>query len=1475
MSGVAQVINDVLRYDESGLPPSRGVPASGPPQRSYTNPNDPGGGKQPPRQPPGTTAATFEPDQPGRNRREEGGFWHGYGSDYEDFLEGVRRAMGGKDWTSPLDTLRARWAVAKGKLSGERLARMEGQFRQLPTALSRLFPEAFQGQDMTRMGPFQAVETVSAWTTEHPEARGLGTRLKSGDYELLSSIREAQSLFKTSQEMSRPNVLNALGITGDHPDMGYAETFARIAGRGGESTPEGEIVQGLAELGKSLGEKASPAWGPREFQAARTSMRSYERTRKATTRLQELQRSRPGAVTEIIDARFDEEMTKIQGQREALADAREKLLDELGPEYQASRRLREFTPGGRQRPLGKVRERALQALEFANAMKDQTGVEALTSYVKSLDETEDLDAKQVALGKARTEALAEEGGGVGARLGRAARRMLGGFGLMYIRSMLSLVGQGMGGGYDAYMQQEQATYAQLGARLGGMPMRVTPEQYIQGGQAMQGGGGLQAFRMLYGDMLRSPLAGVAPFGGSLLAGASAFGGTAWALGSMGAKEATIGKWAPAVGVMVGAASYMANLYGAAQDVRGSSIGLASKLSTGMYAPVSGTDVWGALASGDIQGGIGKAITGIGTRISALDPQVFAAKFLNPEVGDQAAFLTAMRTFVRTGMGTPADFLRQNKITNPADVAKYMGLYASVTAASFRDLPPEATMQAVGLSFQYGVNLTDPQLGRMSAMLAQGVPLEQTARAAAASPWTSLAQQYQGAGKLMASWTESGLTPLQAEQYTTGAQRYAALGPLAPQFAGVGGQAIFEQQLAGLTGNQFDVYQRQYALYSASQLYGGSMQRPLPEEVGGVKSAQDYAREIQKLSLPEYREQLRTQLGGNLTALGMGGEAVAGWKRQTEGWATGRMQLEIARSQAALNFSAQAAANGFMSPEMAQGAATQMFTGGMNVNMMQLQTQAANWNFGALTQLNAMGVPLQGYGLTPWYMAQGNIGQFGSLQGMATGQPWGATSYQWGNPYANGPAAGRTYAANGMPTGLTAQEIGVMAWGYNAPSQPLTLRGWEGRITQGMFRQAALSGLQLPGYTDPLTGQPLVVGGQMALGLMQNQLSLEAARASAGNQMAQLQLGFAFTTGVGLDQYAGIINPQTGQPFNFNIGPAKWNVPGVGKFTSEGGGFWGYEDALRQLSYAQTKWGFQQQAAQMEMQRGQFYENFGLNFRQAQMQRGWAREDWAFQDQTRSMQWEWRQEDFQEEARFMTGRQRRLAERQMRRETLMHNLEGDQIDKQRQRQEELWKLEDERFILQRKHFEENLEFQKKALETQKKFFEERKRLEEEMNELQRAYWTKQHELQQAAVGSQLHYAELQAQLLEDQTAIQTLALTIQALQTTMTTDQEKANDALDRMMKMLYERASEILGMDPSGGWGNENQNGGGGGTGGIGQERYAPTNFQSTFSNPWEGTILTAGNKNRQRESVTIVLNVGDQHIKSMVLDTVSQEVNI
>jgi hypothetical protein len=434
---------------------------------------------------------------------------------------------------------------------------------------------------------------------------------------------------------------------------------------------------------------------------------------------------------------------------------------------------------------------------------------------------------------------------------------------------------------------------------------------------------------------------------------------------------------------------------------------------------------------------------------------------------------------------------------------------------------------------------------------------------------------------------------------------------------------------------------------------------------------------------------------------------------------------------------------------------------------------------------ALGMGLTGPGISQLGLAMGQ--QFTPSQARAMQAAWSANPIALTNMAMGGLGGMNMYATADIGAGgqtLTGLPLFTSSlWqGTTTPEQTASMvwgQDWLAGDRAGI-RGAMVSGVQAPWNPD------VTLQGLRGAQVQMNQLQHQASMAGIGNQLAQLRMGWAFQTGVGINAY-NPINPQTGQPFGFNQGNFAWNVAGVGGGQSQGGGFWGMEDVNRQMGYAQQQVGFDFSRRQMEQQRQQFFENMSMSRRQFEMGREQTQTMWGFQDQQRGMTWEWRQEDFQEQRRFLTGRDRRLAERQMRRETTMHDLEGEQIDVQRQHQRELWNLEEERFDLSRRHFLEGQRLQKEQMDIQERFFEERKRLEDEQVKMQRAYATEQHELQLRAIGTQAHYAKLMKEAQDDMIAMQQHQDNIigkAEVSKTLTTD----------VWDLMIDKANEVIGI---------------------------------------------------------------------------------
>lgn len=360
-------------------------------------------------------------------------------------------------------------------------------------------------------------------------------------------------------------------------------------------------------------------------------------------------------------------------------------------------------------------------------------------------------------------------------------------------------------------------------------------------------------------------------------------------------------------------------------------------------------------------------------------------------------------------------------------------------------------------------------------------------------------------------------------------------------------------------------------------------------------------------------------------------------------------------------------------------------------------------------------------------------------------------------------------------------------------------------------------------------------------------------------------------------------------------------------------FWALEDRQRALSDTQAQWGFQQQFAQLGMQNRQFFEQMGLQQRGTQMQRAWTREDWAMNEQQRAMQWGWRQEDFQEQLRFMTGRERRLAERGMERETITYGLETERIEKQQDRQKRLWSLEDERYQLNIQHHEEQRRFQEEAIAKQKEFYEIGKQIRDEQVELQREYWREQIELQKASLGIQGEYLKKTKEAQEAMMELQDAQEDYNGMWRVATTLEADAINAWIRGLNHVIEYLQDMPGLlesgngipliNPAAGTGNLQKNlpqaihSGGIGLPGrvlVGEggpemmqlDRPASVyNAAQTYSmlfagqmqNPWQNQTIAFHDNGRpnQNQPTTIIVNIGNERLGQFVLDTVDKALEV
>jgi hypothetical protein len=1064
-----------------------------------------------------------------------------------------------------------------------------------------------------------------------------------------------------------------------------------------------------------------------------------------------------------------------------------------------------------------------------------------------------------------------------ARMGRA---MLGGFGLMYLRSVWDIATQGSQMGLEPYMQQQQAIQQQMGQAIGYMPFMESGQQELARAQAPYGGAGLQQLQRLQARIAQNPRQqGAMSAGGAALA---AIGAGTW-MGSM------IGMpWLGLAGAPIAAGGALAlQAWGAKSEPEISGVGIASRLWTGeagygdvnewlATAPLVQQDVarvqaqpdsrfqWGG--GGALSSWVEKQFAGVISswqRTGAIDPTL-AGWQESPEAQEITQTLMNLKRMREQDLQKPEDQRRnytqimRDLGMKESDIARYEGFVAQATGSAMA-IPFEGIVGAQMLERRYGIALGQEEGGAFETLataLSQGAAWPTLAQAAGETAYTTREEADAETARLLKEWSQTGMSEADAQRLGTGRDRMAALGTAAPDLRGEGLQA-FRRRLGGLSEAGYGLMRQEYQMGAQLRQMGLPWRRPGLGQFENLSQAdivqmqREQGVKGQRVSMMGQAYQGMLQLGFDQPAmtpyLDMSSAQISNQVRQIAGAFGVQQQLELAGAPNAQEFGQ---ALGLMQGKIGQTMLGVL--GGDRRSWAEFALQRPD-EFARLPAL------LPGAGnsmINPLYMGMTDIVEEADGTQRMTGMQWGTSSLA-------------------MP-GISSAAMAGRIWGA----------GYAGRgdVSQGLI------GAMISGGT---------FGGQM----YQLQQQAQHTQAMAGIQLEQIALNRTFQTGVGLGQYTGIVNPQTGQPFGFHTGAFGVNVQGVGGFRTEGGGLWGVQDAMRGLGYMQQEWQFGRQREQLDMQDRFWQQNFNLNRRQSMMQRPWRREDWAYQDQTRALQWSWRQEDFQEESRFMTGRDRRLAERGMARETIMYGLEGEQIDKQRERQEDLWKLEDERFMIQEQQHKEQLQFQEEGIKTQQKFYEERKRLTEEQYKLQRAFQIRQMELSEKQAQASAAYAA------EQQKIAQTMAEFSQFSQEASAQGNlfnEKTLDALADALEDINPELAKLIRQlrdavktaknatdDDDGGYVPPDDDVQGprqhGGyvqahqqylVGEAGAEMFRPYLSGEIVPNhklnPFDNTVISPQDTGSgASQLIHLVLNLGDQHFREYIIETVDSEIDV
>lgn len=1086
----------------------------------------------------------------------------------------------------------------------------------------------------------------------------------------------------------------------------------------------------------------------------------------------------------------------------------------------------------------------------------------------------------------------------GKGFGGVARNMLSGFGLMYLRSIWNIATGGTQFGYAEGLQEQMAYEQGMGGVLGGMPIAQNPQLRVQRMQAGYGGQGWRTLQNAYAGMMESSPA-LAAGSGMFTSALAGWGMSSYVLPQIlagaGIAGPAVSAIVPPVAIGVGLAAAgltaYANTRGALDDVQGTTTTMAYRILNpqkegwfGMQGRATAGErtAWNTSAEA---GGL----------LALFDPKrsaYYRDDNINRETNILTMAIEATRRNPNTDLATEL-----GKAGARRDEIPYFQMIAGRVRGRENDsIPLEGSIRASAFETANRLNMTSAQFTRMASQMAQGVPLEQTAANILQAGGLSTMQILGGTGqtaigRMGQMLSAMGVTQNEAEQYQAGARYIAGLGAAGYWENNITGmptddelQAILGQnkQYSVIEGRKAGELFKQTRLAEYARRIAGQKvdQRPIQDFIeSSVQTVWDAGRQ-QRVNV-NYDRQFSDYQYALMMASSQQQQAIATMQSNNQqGLGTYFGVAPMVSIPATTRFG-QGADLAFQANQISMGnQITQAFlrgggkysqATGIGQSLAGMQGEQASY-YNALLNGDPMAIA--------WWLKKQSPNQQAMFANLAIPSQYGQAvpfnAMAMTDVNAQGQLTGLQWGTSSLATPLvSAQQMATNVWGPQ--------NNWSG--TYGQQGSAAI-GAMLNGVQSPWGAQGQMLYGQQALRVWQLQKANEYNQAQVGTQLAQMQLTYAFTTGVGLGQYTGIKNPQTGQPFGFD---------------AQGGGFWGIEDRQRRLNWGQQEWqlGFQQR--QIALSDRQWQEQMGLQWQQNQTQRGWTRQDWAYQDRTRALQWSWRQEDFQEQARFMTGRERRLAERQMGRETVMHDIEGEQIDKTRQRQKEAWRMEDDRFNLQKRQHVEQLAMTKEELQKQREFFEERKKLEEEQVKLSRAYWTEQQRLAQAAAAASAEYAraqhEVQLAMLGLQTYVENVNGAIKTLKDVGMMEFLKVISMTDETIGRLLDKwgiFNEYLDQTATGpkrtdqrvGGESEGRQGGGRVMKGTGYninelepEFFIPDSSGTVVPlskmSPWSDEVIPPAKESSTTRPTHVSIYIGGRHFRDVILDTVETEINI
>lgn len=1050
------------------------------------------------------------------------------------------------------------------------------------------------------------------------------------------------------------------------------------------------------------------------------------------------------------------------------------------------------------------------------------------------------------------EAALDKEGKWGSRVSGAVRNLIGGWGMMYMGHLASMPFKAMGAGFQEYEKYGAETQAGIGGHLPGAGQFQSMQMEIDRNKLRTTGTGFGAFEMFTSRQS----AMTRDVGASLIGGAAVYGLATYASAPVGAllgigsgALASIAPWLAGAAV-VGTAAYQQYQYAQNPD-RAIYQNVTGRLA-GTFNPNWSTMLVpeGTQTAKDIEYAIGQMYAGNQENEYVAREDAASPSARAQEVGFDESF----------GEGTKSSRGRTYSLTQE-QLAK--SFQAMGTDPRFANYDPTMVSEAATRLWT-GKNMSDENIKKLVGSQMRGVNPQSIGSALLSGFGKQItAEAMTGVGGAELLVADAGLNLYQAQNVQTGA---GVMGSLSIPYRGFMQSALGGSMIS--QASAMEAYTRSANLgfvQTESALAQSAYERGQTRDNKFIEAGEMSPERAREIHRRQQREQMGLQMFDQAETLGLNADEY----RQVGQYGS---QQELALAQSAINmapganalgwnanrldaFARQSVQNqGIASMQLSVGNRFAAVTGNSQENMIAstMSTYAGANYMSRLTNFDPLAIAqlaMQSPGSSP---IQQMVTMDVNKAGEITGLPWGTTSLNMGN----------------IPDTQVAQTV----WGGN--------------------QQSAVVGAMTGGFTDPY-GQTQY--GQRAAQWYMRDLSRQASQASFGYQIKGMDLALAFQTGVGLDQYH-TVDPRSGNQFNLRPG-----------------GMWGVEDDQRSLQHEQQLWQFDTQRKQMDMQDRFFYEERSMQSRQMGMQRGWAREDYGYQDSMRSMQWGWKKEDFEENVRFMTGRDRKLAERQMRRDTTVHDVEGDQIDKSRSRQESLWKLEDERFETSKRQYEEQKRFQLEQMNKQEEFYYRGKELQDAQLELTRAYFIEQQKLQREAAGAQMHFAEEMRKAEDDLLKLaQTEEDRMAKLGIAKTLEVDMINTLIGGINYLIAHIPSAFKNGLPIAGWG-----GGGGGPinpgdpddpaqptsahpgrkggdnrtqdwGQVGTMRNRGRNLddwgqvgtmgdwgQVGTMNSWDNTAVTYSDGTKAADQITVTINIGNEKLGDFVIDRVTQEINL